>query len=112
VNVIWQADAVAHCIQSLGLAGTPAVPVNLTGPGTLTVRDLAHRFGILFDREPLITGTESGTAWLNNASWSHRLLGQPPTSLEEMTAWIAAWLAQGGDTWGKPTGFERRDGRF
>ena len=29
-----------------------------------------------------------------------------------MTAWIAAWLLQGGDTWGKPTGFERRDGRF
>jgi hypothetical protein len=112
VNVIWQSDAVAHCIQALELAGSPAAPVDLTGPGTLAVRDLAQRFGSLFDREPIITGREAATAWLNNASWSHRVLGQPPTALEEMTAWIAAWLLQGGDTWGKPTGFERRDGRF
>jgi nucleoside-diphosphate-sugar epimerase len=112
VNVIWQADAVAHCIQALELAGTPAVPVNITGPGTLSVRDLAQHFGALLDREPTFTGTESATAWLNDATWSHRTLGLPATSLEEMTAWIAAWLRQGGDTWGKPTGFERRDGRF
>lgn len=112
VNVIWQADAVAHCIQALELAGTPAVPINITGPGTLAVRDLALRFGALFDREPIVIGTEATTAWLNNAAWSHGILGLPPTSLEKMTAWIAAWLQQGGDTWRKPTGFERRDGRF
>mgnify|MGYP003352203498 CR=1 FL=1 len=112
VNVIWQADAVAHCIQALELAGTPAVPVNITGPATLAVRDLAQRFGRLLDREPTFTGTESATAWLNDATWSHRKLGRPATSLENMTTWIAAWLRLGGDTWGKPTGFERRDGRF
>lgn len=112
VNVIWQTDAVAHCIQSLELAGAPAVPVNLTGPGTLAVRDLARRFGVLLDREPTFAGTESATAWLNNAAWSHRVLGPPATSLETMMTWIAAWLRLGGETWGKPTGFERRDGRF
>ena len=26
--------------------------------------------------------------------------------------WIAAWLLAGGGDWGKPTGFERRDGNF
>jgi nucleoside-diphosphate-sugar epimerase len=112
VNVIWQADAVAHCIQALELAAAPATPINITGSGTLAVRDLAQRFGALFDREPIITGTEASTAWLNNATWSHRVLGEPPTSLEDMTAWIATWLRQGGDTWGKPTGFQSRDGRF
>jgi hypothetical protein len=29
-----------------------------------------------------------------------------------MMHWIVAWLRSGGDTWGKPTGFERRDGRY
>ena len=59
-----------------------------------------------------IVGTEAETAWLNNASYSHRLFGTPPTSLATMLTWTAAWRRQGGETWGKPTGFERRDGRF
>jgi hypothetical protein len=29
-----------------------------------------------------------------------------------MMSWIAAWLAHDGTTWGKPTAFERRDGKF
>jgi hypothetical protein len=29
-----------------------------------------------------------------------------------MITWISAWLLQNGETWGKPTGFEKRDGKF
>jgi hypothetical protein len=29
-----------------------------------------------------------------------------------MEAWIAAWLLANGGTWGKPTGFEKRDGKY
>ena len=112
VNVIWQTDAVAHSIQALELAGVPAVPVNVTGPGTLSVRDLAHRFGVALGRPVQITGTEAETAWLNNAAYSHRLFGEPQTSLDQMIEWVSAWLLQHGETWGKPTGFENRDGRF
>jgi nucleoside-diphosphate-sugar epimerase len=112
VNVIWQTDAVAHSIQALEIAGAPAVPINVTGREVLSVRDLAHRFGAALDRPVQITGTEADTAWLNNASHSHRLFGQPLTSVDQMVEWIAEWLKRGGETWGKPTGFERRDGRF
>lgn len=112
VNVIWQGDAVAHCIQALDLAATPAVPINVTGAEVLSVRSLALRFGELLHRPVQITGTEEETAWLNNASRSHALFGAPPTSLENMIRWIAAWLMSGGRTWGKPTGFGSRDGRF
>lgn len=112
VNVIWQRDAVEHTIQSLDLAAAPPVPINITGPGTLRVRDLAARYGERFGRPVEITGTEAPTAWLSNAGRSHRLFGPPPTSLEEMIRWTAAWLTEVGVTWGKPTGFERRDGRF
>jgi Nucleoside-diphosphate-sugar epimerases len=112
VNIIWQRDAVAHAILAIEQAASPAVPVNVTGERVLRVRDLAADFGRLFGVEPIIVGNEAPTAWLNDASRSHALFGAPPTSLESMEQWVAAWLAAGCDTWGKPTGFEKRDGKF
>ncbi len=112
VNVIWQRDAVAQIIQSWSLAGSPAVPVNITGAQILSVRELALRFGHLFGREVRFEGREAGTAWLNNASRSHAGFGLPPTSVEQMTAWIAAWIDAGGNLWGKPTAFENRSGQY
>ena len=112
VNVIWQSDAVAHAIQALGLAAAPAVPVNIAGREILSVRWLANRFGELLKRPVRIVGREADTAWLSNAARAHRLFGAPPTSAATMVEWTAAWLANGGTTWGKPTAFERRDGRF
>jgi nucleoside-diphosphate-sugar epimerase len=112
VNVIWQPDAVAHCIQALALASSPAVVINVTGAEILSVRDLAQRCGAIAGVAVNITGREAETAWLNNAGRSHRLFGAPPTSVETMLHWIINWLRAGGETWGKPTGFERRDGRY
>lgn len=112
VNVIWQNDAVAQIIRAHVLAGNPPVPVNITGAEVHRVRDIAARFGALFGVPPLCSGEESATAWLSDASWSHRIFGPPPTTLETMERWIAAWLAKGESTWGKPTGFGNRDGKF
>jgi nucleoside-diphosphate-sugar epimerase len=112
VNVIWQGDAVAHTIQALDVAGSPAIPINITGADTLSVRDVAQRFAAIAGIPVSFTGTEAGTAWLNNASRSHRLFGAPLTSVDTMMHWIVEWLRSGGETWGKPTGFERRDGRY
>jgi nucleoside-diphosphate-sugar epimerase len=112
VNVIWQTDAVAHTIQSLEIVGAPAVPINVTGPEILSVRDLAQRFGAALGRPVQIVGTEADTAWLNNAAHAHQLFGRPRTSVDQMIDWVSAWLLQDGETWGKPTGFEKRDGRF
>ena len=112
VNVIWQTDAVEHSIRALDIAGSPAVPINVTGAAILSVRELAHRFGDLLGKKAIVVGREAETAWLNDARWSHRQFGPPRTSLDEMMRWTAAWLRGPGQTWGKPTGFERRDGRF
>ncbi|MDP3069180.1 MAG: NAD(P)-dependent oxidoreductase [Opitutaceae bacterium] len=111
-NVIWQTDAVAHSIQALDLARSPATPINVTGADTLSVRELAASFGRKFNRDAELSGTESQTALLNNAAQSHRLFGPPLTPVPQMIDWISAWIAQGGATWGKPTGFQQRDGRF
>ena len=107
-NVIWQGDAAAHIIQSLTYAATPAVPLNITGLGTLEIRDLAQAFGNRFGIEPTITGTEDKVAWLNNASKSHAMFGQPEVSLDQMIEWVATWLERGGVTLNKPTHFEAR----
>lgn len=112
VNVIWQRDALDHTIRSLELAGSPAVPVNLTGPATLAVRDLARRCGEIAGVPVTFTGCEADTAWLNNAAAAHRRFGPPPTDVDTMLHWIVAWLRGGGETWGKPTGFEERTGKF
>ena len=112
VNVIWQNDALNQIVQTLRLAGSPAVPINITGPEIVAVRSLAHRFGEYFGREPRFIGEEAPTAWLSNASRSHALFGNPAVSGEKMLAWIAAWVARGGDSFHKPTGFEKRDGQF
>src|SRR6185503_3185000 len=111
-NVIWQRDAVEYAIRSLEVAGTPPVPINITGAQTLTVRAIAQRFGELLQRPVTIVGHEADTAWLNNAAASHRRFGVPATRLDDVLVWIAEWLRNGGDTWGKPTGFEQRDGQF
>lgn len=112
LNAIWQTDAVAHSIQAIDLANSPAVPLNVTGAEILSVRALAQRFGALLGVPVQITGQEAETAWLNNPAYLHRLFGAPETKLDSMMNWIAAWIKNDGQTWGKPTGFERRDGRF
>jgi nucleoside-diphosphate-sugar epimerase len=112
VNAIWQRDAVAQSLQALDVAAGPAVPLNITGPAILSVREIAERFGRIFGRPAQITGKEEPTAWLSNAGKSHRLFGLPETSVAEMIAWTAAWLQEGGTTWGKATGFEKRSGQF
>jgi len=112
VNVIWQRDAVDQIIRSLSVAASPAVPLNITGAEVLSIRHLAEDFGRLFGRTPQFRGAEAPTAWLNDARKSHRLLGAPATPLSDMEAWIVAWLQSNGGTWGKPTGFEKRDGKY
>lgn len=112
VNIIWQGDAVARAIQSIALADSPPGIINVTGPETLSVRDLAGRLGRRLGREPRFTGEESATAWLSDASRSVALWGLPGVQVDHMIEWVASWLEAGGRTLGKPTHFEARDGKF
>jgi nucleoside-diphosphate-sugar epimerase len=112
VNVIWQTDAVSQIIQSAKLAGNPPVPINITGERTHSVRQLAEEFGKCFALKPVIVGRESPTALLSDASLAHRHFGRPSHDIQAMIRLVAEWLKRGGETWGKPTGFEKRDGQF
>ncbi len=112
VNLIWQGDACARAIQCLDVAESPARPINITGPETISVRSLAETFGKAFGVNVTITGKEAESIWLSNASESFSLFGYPTVSTQQMIQWVAAWILDGGKTLNKPTHFEVRDGRF
>ncbi len=111
-NVIWQGDANAYIIQALPKAASPPFIVNVTGAATLRIREVATRFGELFEIRAIFEGTESGTAWLSNPTLSHKLWGPPSVDEQQLIEWVAAWLQQGGPTLDKPTHFEVRDGNY
>ena len=112
VNVIWQGDANAIVLRAFAHCQSPPLVLNVTGPETVSVRYLASRFGILFNKSLSFEGQEAETALLSNASRCHRLFGYPRVSLEQMIEWTAEWIQIGGTTLRKPTHFEVRDGKF
>ncbi|MEK6796169.1 MAG: NAD(P)-dependent oxidoreductase [Spirochaetota bacterium] len=112
VNIIWQGDAIAHSLLCFGQCASPPRVMNVTGPETLSVRDLANEFAKRFERPAVFSGTESPTAYLNNATRSHRLFGKPATPVATMIDWTAQWISAGGRSLGKPTHFETKNGRY
>jgi len=112
VNVIWQGDANAAALRSLARTTAPTSPLNVTGPETISIRELAATFGALFGRTPRIVGSESPTGWLNNASLMNAELGYPRVPLLAMIEWTADWLTRAMPTLDKPTHYEVRDGRY
>ena len=112
VNIVWQGDANRITLRSFGLASSPPTILNLAGPQTLSVRDLAGQLGRALEKEPVFTGMEAETALLSNGSRCWRQFGPPKISVDEMITRVGAWLKQDGPTMDKPTHFEVRDGKF
>lgn len=111
-NVIWQGDANSYALRCLGLTTTPPRVLNVTGPEILSVRALAERFGQRFGRAPVFQGAEGAVALLGNTATCRSLLGEPTVSLDRLFEWVARWVETGGRSLGKPTKYERADGRF
>ncbi len=112
VNVIWQGDANEQVLRLLAHCTKPASPLNVSGPETVSVRWLAAEFGKRFGKAPVVTGTESPTAWLVNTEAAQRLLGAPRVPLAKMIDWVTDWVARGMPSLGKPTHFDTRDGKY
>ena len=112
VNLIWQGDANDYILRALSLVESPPAILNVTGPETVFVRDLAGRIGGLLEKEPRFVSIEAPTALLSNASVCFEHFGRPAMSLDEMIRSIVAWVAAGKPSLGKPTKYGLRDGRF
>jgi nucleoside-diphosphate-sugar epimerase len=111
-NVIWQGDVNDVVLRSMEICESPAKILNITGPDTLSVRNVAMGFGKLFNVTPEFVNEEARTALLNNSEHAFELFGRPKVSTERMIKWIAEWINQGGTMLGKPTHYEVRDGKY
>jgi hypothetical protein len=113
VNVIWQRDANSWCLRSFAHCESPPFVVNVTGPETLSVRDIAMDFGRRFGTEPVFDpGPSASSALLSDARKGCELFGAPLVTAAEMIEAIAFWIRDGGATLNKPTHFDTRDGKF
>jgi nucleoside-diphosphate-sugar epimerase len=112
VNFIWQGDAAAQALRCLAHCDMPTSPINVSGHEILAVRGLAARFGLLFDRAPVIVGKEQPTAWLTDTSQAARLFGLPIVGTDQLISWTADWISRSMPSLGKPTKYEVRDGRY
>jgi nucleoside-diphosphate-sugar epimerase len=112
VNIVGQRYANEVVLRSLLLVDNPPRVINLTGPEILSVRATALRLGELLNKEVVFAGEESGTALLSNATECHGLFGYPDVSAQSLIEMQAEWMLAGGRLLGKPTKFERQDGKF
>jgi nucleoside-diphosphate-sugar epimerase len=111
-NVIWQGDANARAIQCLDRVATPPAALNVTGQERVSIRELAQVFGEKMRVPVEIVGEEADRAWVFDASLSYDWFGPPRVALADMIEATANWTLAGGETLGKPTHFEVRDGDF
>ena len=113
VNVIWQGDANVFALAALAYAAAPEpFVVNVAGTETHRVADLARALGTRLGVTPTFEGAEGRDALLSDASRMRTLLDHPLMPIDLLLDWVAAWVRAGGHLLGKPTNFERRDGRF
>jgi hypothetical protein len=111
-NCIWQGDANAQTLAAFDHLSSPPNLLNVTGPETLSVRRVCEDFGKRFGNVPRFVGVEADNALLSSSEKASKLFGQPRVGVSQMLAWIANWIARGGESLGKPTHFEARDGKF
>jgi len=112
VNLIWQRDANDYIIQAISLAKSPPTVLNVTGPDTVPIRQLAEQIGKELGKEPKFISREAQTALLSNASCCFSLFGEPKTTLEEMVSMIVKWVTAGKKVLNKPTKYDIRNGKF
>jgi nucleoside-diphosphate-sugar epimerase len=111
-DVIWQGDANEQCLRLLAHCTAPTTPINITGPAHTSIRWLAGEFAQRMGRQPILSGTEAGSAWLLDTRQAQRLFGAPRVPIDAMIDWVADWVMRGGESLGKPTHFEARDGKY
>lgn len=112
VNILWQGDCNRVTLRSFEISNTPPAILNLAGPEILPVRDVATRLAKALGQKLKVTGRPAKTALLSNSSFCWETFGPPKTTVDQMIDRVAKWIVAGGETMGKPTHFEARDGKF
>ena len=111
-NIIWQGDCNAMTLLAFDHVASPPFVINVTGSELLSIREVSVTMGRLLGKTPKFRRVELETACLGNAGQAHRLFGKPGVSAEQLIEWVVDWVKRGGQSLGKPTHFEVRDGRY
>ena len=111
VNVVWQGDCNLVTLKCLDMADSPPATLNLAGP-KLPVKELAEKLAAALGATASFKGEPAQNALLNDGSYCWNRFGGMQVGVDEMITRIADWLKQGGQTMGKRTHFEVRDGKF
>lgn len=111
-NFIWQGSANEIAVRGLLYASSPAYKMNVTGPETISIKNVALKLGKFLGKEPIFEGIEKSDAYLNNASKAMELFGYPSVSADTLIRWQAEWILDGGRVLDKPTHFEQRKGSY
>jgi hypothetical protein len=111
-NAVWQGDANAMSLAALEHAASPPFILNVAGPELLSMRRACETFGRIMNKTPQLLGIEAGDALISNGQLGHRLFGYPRVPIATLMQWIAGWIMSGGESLGKPTHFETRDGKY
>ncbi|MEG1068910.1 MAG: NAD-dependent epimerase/dehydratase family protein [Ruthenibacterium sp.] len=111
-NCIWQGSANEAALRMLLHASSDVFRLNVTGPEMASVKQTALRLGKLLGKEPIFSGEETTTGYLNNAGKMFELFGYPSVPLGTLIEWQAAWIQSGGRHLDKPTHFEERKGSY
>ncbi|MGI6670663.1 MAG: NAD-dependent epimerase/dehydratase family protein [Christensenellales bacterium] len=111
-NCVWQRYVNEVTLRCLLLAGSEVTALNITGPETASVQQVAQRLGALLGKQPLFEGDPGERALLSNAGRCMARFGYPDVSLDTLIQWQAQWLLAGGRTLNKPTHFEEQEGRY
>ncbi len=111
-NAIWQGDANDAILRLIPHADIPPLPINLTGEGKQSVRQMAMTLSGHLGKSVAIVGDEGHRALLSNTERSVELLGSPSVPLDVVAKWTAAWMLAGGRTLGKPTRFQETSGVY
>ena len=111
-NIIWQGEANNRVLLCLEHTASPAAILNLTGQKTLSVKEMALLFGKEFGREVSFSGSDSGKAFLSDASASLEKFGPLEVTEETLLKWVAHWVRIGGRNLNKPTHYQVKDGQF
>ncbi|MEM7387819.1 MAG: epimerase, partial [Verrucomicrobiota bacterium] len=108
----WQGDTNAMILAAMAETKSPAAVLNVAGQEVLEVETLAKGLAARLGREPIFTGKPAEDALLSCPAKAASLLGWAEMTIEEMMDQVASWVKAGGESYGKPTRFEVRDGVF
>ncbi|MBC8086728.1 MAG: NAD(P)-dependent oxidoreductase [Phycisphaerae bacterium] len=113
-NIIWQGDANRLALRALGIAASPAIALNVTGP-IVSVREIAQRLANAMEKGVEFVDSDDDPNTQTLLADTTQLRERLPfdgMTLDELCVQAARWILGGHPVLGKPTKFDARDGKF